>query len=117
MYVYVIVESEAGPCKIGYGHNPTARALACQAGNPRKLSLCFQAPSDEPQAVERCARAMIGERNRLCGEWYAVTAEAARLSIERAIAVLAEEPAPENPGHLSPRTAALLRRVRSTRCV
>ena len=39
MFIYVIAESEIGPCKVGFTLDPRARLQQLQVGNPRRLVL------------------------------------------------------------------------------
>lgn len=84
LIIYVIGESELGPCKIGYTDRVQARLREMQTGNPRELTIYFQWLTDKPRLVERIAHSLIAPRYRIRGEWFNVTPDDAELTIRRA---------------------------------
>lgn len=91
MFVYVISESIDGPCKIGYGSNPNARIIDCQIGNPRRLTLAFQAASTNPKRVEFVAHGLL-TASHLGGEWFDVTVARAVTAIDEAARLVGDTP-------------------------
>lgn len=83
MFVYVISEAIDGPCKIGYGYNPSARLNMMQVGNPRKLSVSHKVETQYPRDIERIAHNMA-ESRRLNGEWFNLTVTEAIEVVTRA---------------------------------
>lgn len=84
LIIYVIGESDLGPCKIGYTDRVEARRREMQIGNPRELTIYFQWPTKKPRRVERIAHSLIAPRYRIRGEWFNVTPDDAELIVRRA---------------------------------
>lgn len=89
MLMYVVGESEFGPCKIGYADRPRHRLSSLQTGNPRKLTLfCEVECPPNYRMAERIAHrlAAYGKRNEiLCGEWFNITVQSAIKIVDEAI--------------------------------
>ncbi len=86
-FLYIIAESERGPCKIGIGGEPTGRVSSLQCGNPRTLTLHHsrQISHHLPHAVEQLAHAIAGERHRIQREWFDLPVSAAVAAVDAAI--------------------------------
>lgn len=86
--VYVIAESDTGPCKIGFAVDAPARLKFLQAGNPRPLRLVSCVPHVMHRDIERRVHWALANR-QIHGEWFDVTAAdatAAVLDAERWVA-------------------------------
>jgi len=72
MFVYVISESPAGPCKIGFASNTYKRLASLQSGNHRRFKLEFSQATDHPRVLERVAHA-LAIRSLIAREWFDLT--------------------------------------------
>lgn len=70
--LYFIQDTECSAIKIGRSRNPHARLRELQAGNPHRLSLLAVAEGRGEREFQ-WHRAFSADR--LCGEWFAVTAD------------------------------------------
>lgn len=84
MYLYVIAESRAGPCKVGYAANVVTRLRTLQTGNSRQLSLIYYQEAANYRMAERVAHSMLW-RHHIRREWFAVKGEDAANTVKRAI--------------------------------
>lgn len=85
-HVYVI-QAEGGPVKIGVARDPGRRLAALQTATHVALRLEHAEPVDEGLdvlAVEKAAHRLL-DAARVQGEWFDVTAAAAREAIRAAI--------------------------------
>lgn len=82
MYVYVI---SAGPMaqKIGISAKATVRLTNLQVAHHTDLTLTHMTLVDDARSVERYAHALLATK-RLRGEWFEVSPEEARSTVERA---------------------------------
>jgi hypothetical protein len=80
-YLYVIAPAnhEAGPCKLGISHDPSARLQQLQTGHPELLKVYHQEPAsaENVKILERLLHRDINYL-RQRGEWF-------KLSVEDAI--------------------------------
>jgi len=90
--IYVVAESEAGPCKIGVATNMKVRMVMLQNGNPRKLILAHTREVHWPSrfAVEAIAHALVGELHRLSGEWFEVAIADAIRAVDEACKMMGQ---------------------------
>lgn len=85
MYLYVIGESDSGPCKIGFADRVEHRLITLQSGNPRRLTLYFRLESDNYRMAEKIAKHRAGKAGKLIrGEWFEVTAREAERIVKQA---------------------------------
>ncbi len=99
-FVYVI-QSQLGPCKIGKGVG-TDRLKVLQPGSfvPLFLRHVIPTPELDPLRVEGLAHRAL-HQYRLTGEWFDVSAEVARQTVEMVLAQIASGEVPaHHPGYV-----------------
>ena len=90
--VYVIGD-EAGRHKIGVSATPERRRAHLQTERKTKLTLVatYQSPTGRGWAIESKAHALLSDC-RLSGEWFAVTADQAMETVQRALEMVEATP-------------------------
>ena len=72
--LYIVAESPAGPCKVGFGANPKSRLMDLQIGNPRQLTIASLWKRGDLSA-DRCERLMhhLLAKHAMRGEWFDIS--------------------------------------------
>lgn len=83
--VYVITNTGQGVVKVGISDDPTRRLDTLQTGCPNELSLFYVAFHSEAQRIETLVHHALRSK-RVHGEWFQVSADAAKSEIGRAAA-------------------------------
>lgn len=83
-FLYVIAESDAGPCKVGHAANPRTRLALLQTGNPRRITLEYMAAVGDAETAEQFAHTVLWE-TRILGEWFDVGVERATAAVRLAV--------------------------------
>ena len=83
MYIYVVAESEFGPCKIGFAERTQHRLGCLQCGNHRKLTLAFEMECPNYRMAEKIAHRRV-LRKQLRGEWFDITVVEAINAVKQA---------------------------------
>lgn len=83
MYLYAIIDSSLGLCKLGYSQDPQRRCAELQVGNPHLLRVVHSVRVDRCRA-RALERRLHFELNHLrCkGEWFRIDAVRARGMLE-----------------------------------
>lgn len=91
--LYVISETETGPCKIGFADRVYHRLKCLQSGNPRRLTLEFETECANYRMAEKIAHHRAGHKNNVLGEWFNITPEAAIIAVKVACQLAIESQA------------------------
>jgi len=98
MNLYVIAESEAGPCKVGFATEVGHRLSNLQSGNHRELRVFYQEMCIRCRTAERIAHSALW-RHRRMREWFDVPVTEAIRAVQEACARVGRRnhpsPAPE----------------------
>lgn len=85
-YLYVISESDQGPCKLGFSAVPERRLRQLQTGCAGKLVLFHQeaVPSAKVKQLERALHGLL-RHLKLKGEWFNLSTSDAILEVKHAV--------------------------------
>jgi hypothetical protein len=82
-FIYVIAESEAGPCKLGISNDPSKRVRQLQTGHVGQLRLWHAEPAEaaKVKSLERLLHRDL-RHHRVRGEWFNLSVRDATLHIQ-----------------------------------
>jgi hypothetical protein len=90
-HVYIIGRQHGGLVKVGVSHQPRCRMYNLQGSSGVQLYLFWEEHHPNAETVERSAHSFLAP-NRVMGEWFAVSPEAALDAVRAAISAHAGRP-------------------------
>jgi hypothetical protein len=86
VYLYVISETDQGPCKLGFSATPEKRVRQLQTGAATKLRLFHKepVPAEKVKALEKALHGLV-RHLKVSGEWFNLSTADAILEVKHAV--------------------------------